>query len=351
MKFFKSIIFGINIFVVFFTILSYIAPFVNPSKLWFFSFFGLAFPFLLIANIFFIVYYLVYDIKKSFLSIVVIVLGYQFINEYIAFNNSGETISQTGAVSVMSYNVNQGSYLYKKKIAKKILSGFINKENPDILLLQEKNSRRIDQELKDVSGYEYHNIIGKKGAAIFSKFPIINKGEIDFNTNTNSCLWADIVIENDTIRVYSVHFESNQISKPTEDLMQNIEKDRIIQSKNIRTILSKYKTFVQLRARQVAKVKKHIVESSYKIIVGGDFNDPPMSYTYNQFAKILKDAFKEKGFGLGISYAGIIPFLRIDYLFVSDNIIITDFKTLKSKYSDHFPIKIDVFINRKNNQQ
>ena len=345
MKLLRSIVFGVNLIVIVFTILSYIAPFVNPSKLWFFSFFGLAFPVLLIANIFFVTYYLVYDKKKSIFSLIIIIAGYQFINEFIAFKKSDRNSSLSGTFSVMSYNVNQGNYLYKNKIKKNILSGFMKKENPDILLLQEKNSNRIEEELRDLKDYIYLHKIGKKGAAIYSKFPIINKGEVDFNTNTNSCLWADIVTFNDTIRVYSVHFESNQISKSTENLMERIEKDRTIQPKNIKTILAKYKTFVQLRAKQVSIVTRHIKTSPYKIIVGGDFNDPPMSYTYNQFANILKDAFKEKGFGLGISYAGIIPFLRIDYLFVSENIVVMEFETLRSKYSDHFPIKIRVRIN------
>ncbi|HEB61582.1 MAG TPA: hypothetical protein ENI82_00370 [Bacteroidetes bacterium] len=341
MKFFRSIIFGINLIVVVFTILSYIAPYVNPAKLWFFSFFGLAFPVLLIANIFFIIYFLIYDVKKSLLSLLVIIGGYQFINEFVAFNRPEKT-SIPGTFSVMSYNVNQGFYLYKNKIKKKILTGFLNEQNPDILLLQEKNSIRIDQELRGLKGYAHYHIIGNKGAAIFSKFPIIHKGEVNFNTNTNSCLWADIIVNEDTVRVYSIHFESNQISQPTEDLMEDIEKDRTIQSKNIRTILSKYKTFVQLRAKQVTNVRKHLMGSPYKVIVGGDFNDPPMSYTYDQFANTLKDAFKEKGFGLGISYAGTIPLLRIDYLFVSRDIAVTEFETLRSKYSDHYPIKIKV---------
>ena len=345
MNFLKSILFGVNLIVILFTILSYIAPFVDPSKFYFFSFFGLAFPVLLIANVFFVVYYIVYDIKKSIFSIVIIIAGFQFINDYISFNKSDKNISSIGTFLVMSYNVNQGHYLYKNKIKKNDFSGFLNKQNPQILLLQEKNSKRIDEELKGLKNYDYFHKIGNKGAAIFSKFPIINKGEIDFNTVTNSCLWADVVAFDDTVRVYSVHFESNQISKQTENLVNDIENDKTIQSKNIKTILSKYKTFVQLRAKQVSLVTKHIKTSPYKVIVGGDFNDPPISYTYNQFARILKDAFKEKGFGLGISYAGKIPFLRIDYLFVSENILVKQFETLKSKYSDHYPIKMRVKIN------
>ena len=351
MKLIRLMIFGLNLIVIVFTIMSYIAPYVNPAKLWFFSFFGLGFPILLIANILFIIYYLFYDIKKIVFSILILIVGYQYINEFIAFNNSEDTVSGQGYFSVMSYNVNQGSYLYKKKIGNNILSGFIKKQNPDILLLQERNSKRIDKELSNLDGYKYRNMIDKRGAAILSKFQIIDKGEVDFSTNTNSCLWADIVINKDTLRVYSVHFESNQISKSTENLMEDIEKDRTIQSKNIFTILSKYKTFVQLRAKQVSKVIKHIKSSPYKIIAGGDFNDPPISYTYNQFSNILKDAFKEKGFGLGISYAGIIPFLRIDYLFVSENIKVSEFKTLRIKYSDHFPIRVKMVNNLKSNQK
>ncbi len=349
MKLIKSIIYGINIIVVVFTLLAYIAPYVNPAHFWIFSFFGLGFTFLLILNVLFIIYYFIYNWKRSLLSIIVLIVGFNHIGEVISFNTNKASPKNSGAITVMSYNVNQGSYLYKKRIKKYRLSRFLNSQSPDILLLQEKNSKRINQELDSLINYKFYYTLGNKGVAIFSKFKIIDKGEIDFNTNTNSCLWADLVIGNDTVRVYSVHFESNQISKPTAELVSDIEKDQTIQSKNIRSILSRYKTFVKYRAKQVDKVKAHIKKSPFMVIIGGDFNDPPLSYTYRQFSDLLQDAFKEKGLGFGITYAGQIPLLRIDYIMASRGIDIIDFHRIKRKYSDHFPIMTKLSFSTKSN--
>ena len=46
LSFLNKIIYGINSVFLFFLILSYLSPFINPSVLWPISFIGLLFPFL-----------------------------------------------------------------------------------------------------------------------------------------------------------------------------------------------------------------------------------------------------------------------------------------------------------------
>ncbi|HHH54443.1 MAG TPA: hypothetical protein ENK91_12350 [Bacteroidetes bacterium] len=344
MKIFNKIILYLNVLVAIFTIFSYLSPYINPAKFWIFSFFGLAFPYLILLNFVFFIYWLFNKKRYSLLSLVIIFIGYQNINDFIVFNKSkpGE---ENKSISIMSYNVNQGYFLDKNKIKFNILSRFIDNQKADILLLQEKNTKRINKELQDLTNYPYRNSIKGKGAAIFSRFPIVSKGEINFNSTTNSCLWADIAIDSDTLRIYSVHFMSNQISRPAEAIVNDMESDGKLESKNIKAILSKYKRYVQVRAEQVLKVLANISKSPYPVIIGGDFNDPPSSFTYHKFNEKFKDAFKETGNGLGITYAGVIPMLRIDYLFFSKDIVINDFETIKVKYSDHFPIKAGFSIH------
>ncbi|MEZ4908614.1 MAG: hypothetical protein R2771_13470 [Saprospiraceae bacterium] len=163
-------------------------------------------------------------------------------------------------------------------------------------------------------------------------------GKIDFNTKTNSGVWADISVGDSIIRCYSVHLKSNQISRKAQEVVDDMENNQKIESKNIKNILSLYKNNVQIRAEQVKIVKKEILSSPYPVIIGADFNDPPISYTYKQFSEKLHDSFKDKGVGLGISYGGVIPFLRIDYLLVSDKLKTLDFSNYNVNYSDHFPI-------------
>lgn len=337
MKIIKGIIYLINMVVVVFTLLSYVAPFVDPSKFWAFSFFGLLFPILLFANIFFIIFWFFASKKKMLLSIFTLLIGYNNVTNTVGIDLSKS--DKSSGITIMSYNINHGNYKFMKKHKKGDLGGFLNSQDVDLLFLQEINSSSARNELSEVNSFKYKYIEKKIGTGIISKYPIIKSGKIDFNLNTNSCVWADIKIKKDTFRVYSVHFQSNKVSRNASELVKDIEKEKAVKSKDIRLILSKYKNNVQVRANQVKKVKEHISNSPYKIILGGDFNDPSVTYTYHEFSEILKDSFKEKGFGMGISYAGSIPFLRIDYILVSPSIKVIDYKTLENKYSDHYAIK------------
>ena len=239
----------------------------------------------------------------------------------------------------MSFNLNQGYYLYKKGIEKGELLSFVIKSDPDILLLQENNSGYIRNELLELKSYPHKVVFPVTGTSIYSKFPYINSGEVEFSKGTNSCTWGDFLVGNDTFRIYSVHFQSNEVSKKAEEFVIAMEKERKFETENIKGILRKYKYNVKLRTSQIRMVREHILDSPYPVIIGGDFNDPPVSYSYRQFNSFLTDGFRERGLGAGITYHGVIPFLRIDYIMMSKNFEVLDFNVIKAKYSDHYPVE------------
>ncbi|MGE5355359.1 MAG: endonuclease/exonuclease/phosphatase family protein [Deltaproteobacteria bacterium] len=280
--------------------------------------------------------------RYAFVSIIVILLGFHYIGETIVWNKPSEKKEQ--GIKVMSYNLNQGYYLWDKKIPKGELKNFLIKDNPDIFLVQEFETDYILEEISGLKSFNYKLKIKDVGTCIYSKYPFLRKGHIDFDMSTNSCIWGDFKIGKDTIRIYSVHFKSNQVSKQAEDIMAEFENKNKIEPKSIKSILRSYKNNVQIRAKQVVQVKEHILRSPYPVIIGGDFNDPPVSFTYREFNDFLKDAFKEKGLGFGITYQGVIPFLRIDYLMVSPSIEILEFDTGSKKFSDHFAIEAVIKI-------
>ena len=90
-------------------------------------------------------------------------------------------------------------------------------------------------------------------------------------------------------------------------------------------------------------------ESPYKVIICGDFNDVPNSYAYNTIGKGLKNAYAEKGSGIGRTFASISPTLRIDNIFVDKKLQVEQFARIKKKLSDHFPIIADVTLIQKGN--
>ncbi len=340
MKLIKGIFLLFNLIVIAFTVLAYISPYIDPTKIWVFSFFGLVFPLMLFLNIAFIVLWFFLDKKKIFWSIITLLIGYNSIKKTVSIHFGDKDGDKD--LTILSFNMNQGSYLYKKKIKKGLFREYVKSQNADIILGQEINSKRIRKEMENL--YQYEKIEKNIGTGIFSKYPIVNSGEVDFQMNTNSCVWADIIVRKDTFRVYSLHFMSNQISRQANDLATDFGNEEDVDTKKVREVLSRYKKYVQVRARQVKKVRRHVKKSPYPVILGGDFNDPSISFTYQQLGELLKDAFVEKGFGMGVSYGGPIPFLRIDNILVSDKIEVISFKKLDDKYSDHFAVKAKLDI-------
>ncbi len=342
MRFVKNILFFVNIVICIFTLIAYLSPFIDPNDTWVLSFFGLAYPYFLIGNLIFIILWISRGNKNAFLSVIVLLVGFHYIKETFVWKKPGDKTEK--GIKILSYNLNQGYYLYEKRIPNGELENYLIENDPDICLLQEVNTDYIQDEIKGLKAFGHKLKISDVGTSIYSKYPFIRKGHIDFTMATNSCVWGDFKIGNDTVRIYSVHFKSNQISKQAEEIVAVIERENKIESKNVKSILRNYKNNVQIRAEQVKKVKDHILKSPYPVIIGGDFNDPPVSYTYREFNDFLLDAFKERGLGFGISYLGVIPFLRIDYLFVSKGIKVLEFNTDSKKYSDHYPIEAKVKI-------
>jgi endonuclease/exonuclease/phosphatase family metal-dependent hydrolase len=113
------------------------------------------------------------------------------------------------------------------------------------------------------------------------------------------------------------------------------------QSKRIAWKLKK--AFIK-RSEQVIKVKNHSHDCSYPFIIAGDFNDTPSSFAVNQMAKGLKNAFREKGSGIGRTYNGDFPNYQIDYIMASPQFDIRSYKILEKRLSDHYPVCSDLLL-------
>lgn len=175
---------------------------------------------------------------------------------------------------------------------------------------------------------------GKFGLAIFSKYPIVNSGEIrDERGNYQKAHYADIQLpDNSVVRIYNVHLQS-----------MAIDEDSIFESQSIRESYNytsmKLKDGFSRRAQQVDHLIKSVSNCPYPVILCGDLNEVPYSYVYFRLKKSLQSSFEAAGNGFGYSYNGRLFFLRIDHQFYSDKLQALDFKTLRSvKFSDHFPI-------------
>ncbi|WP_397363228.1 endonuclease/exonuclease/phosphatase family protein [Olleya sp. R77988] len=329
LTFFEKVIAFINSIAAFLLLLSYVLPNIPPKTFATLSVLSLGVPFLILLNVLFFVYWLIKIKKQLLLSLIVVALGYFLFGSLYKFSNWEEDGSES--LSIMNYNVrlfNLYDWIPEKGIGLKLVD-FVKKENPDILCLQEYHL----QDDVDFSSYnyKYEKLEGQKikmGQAIFSKYPIVKSGSVQFPKTANNAIFADIVKGKDTIRVYNLHLQSLGIDPQVQKLTtENSEK----------LITGIGETF-KLQQSQTELFLKHKNKSPYKVIISGDFNNSAFSYVYKTIRGDMKDAFKEQGNGFGRTYNFKFFPLRIDFLLVDKSWTVNSFKTYDVQYSDHYPI-------------
>jgi endonuclease/exonuclease/phosphatase family metal-dependent hydrolase len=280
------------------------------------------------------------------------------VNFYTAVPEKVKKERPESLVKVLSFNVRLfGLYDGKESdtIRSKIFD-LLSRQNAGIVCFQEyftsdAGGFNNTDTLKKILGLSYPHIGRIKnlrdtehwGLATFSRFPIINKGTIIFRENiyNNACIYSDIKVGKDTVRIYNIHLQSIHFVNDDYHFMENIAKEKEQkQLSGSQQIFRKLKTAFPKRAHQADLVAKHMKECPYPVLLCGDFNDPPTSYSYRTLfnSRKMKDAFVESGWGLGRTYTGAFPAFRIDYILHDEKFNSYHYGKIKEKLSDHYPV-------------
>lgn len=332
----------------FLLLLSYVSMVVNPSKAWFMTGVGLLFVPIAVINGLFLLGALKRMSKSFLIPLIALLPSLILIGRFFQFSSGAEEADGT-VVKMVSYNV--GLFRQGRKKDFKGREGeaacmdsvvnFLRRTDADIICLQEVNldsDRNVNSELKEkfpdynVSYYMYVTDERSYGNVTLSRFPITDKGKIDFDRSSNLAIWSDIVIGKETVRVYNCHLQSYNIS-PT-GLLKDLGRDSTL----VKDTEEKMKRSIKVRSEQVEQVMSDIEECPAESIVAGDLNDSPMSYTYFRLNKGRQDMFVEAGKGFGATYSLLWPMLRIDYVLVPDHYDAVEYKVPKIKCSDHYPV-------------
>jgi endonuclease/exonuclease/phosphatase family metal-dependent hydrolase len=343
----------LNIFAATALLIAYLTPYISPDIFWPLSFFGLLYPFILLLNIFFLIFWLLQKSKYFLISAVIILLGISHVTHFVQFKSSKKENGK--GIKILSYNVNYFSYNRKNKTNAQKLIQYLSNSSADIICLQEAalsksgKSKGLQQELKDMKHYQFAHSVSFGGPVTFSRFPIINYGEIRFANTFNMIIFSDIKInENQIIRVYNCHFQSFQIRPDNYTIIENpTSGSNSIKIREIFEISHKLVSAFATRAHQARTIARHIKSSPYPVVICGDFNDTPWSYTYHTVIDNLKDSFVESGFGLSNTYNGKLPSFRIDYILHSKQYTSYNYKRDRVSYSDHFPISCYLELSSK----
>ncbi len=331
--------FFFNMVLTILTFAAYILPFLAPKLFPLLSVFTLILPLLLVLNFIFFMYWLLQTKRQMLLSGLVLLLGITFVSKLYRFSSESQETENDDFV-LMSYNVRMFN-LYEwidDTIVPQKISYFVKEKKPDVLCLQEYNKRGEGLFEGFIYKYIYHEK-GKSQQAIFSKYPIINTGNIDFPNTGNNVIFADIKKGNDTLRFYSMHLQSVKISP---DIHEKIDEEK---SKVIFRRLSEAFKEQQLQAEMLQQHKK---ECKHPMIICGDLNNSAFSYVYRSIRGDMKDAFEEAGSGFGKSYNYKYYPARIDYIFADDTLEVKEFKTYDMFVnSDHYPIMARLGFEKK----
>ena len=113
-------------------------------------------------------------------------------------------------------------------------------------------------------------------------------------------------------------------------------------------MIHKLKSGFERRTQSTDLLLENLPDDTLPLIICGDFNDTPLSYTYSQMSKAgMKDAFITASRGIGKTYCGPLPLLRIDYFWYNDYIEVVDYKRIKQTTSDHYPLIMTFNIKEK----
>ncbi len=333
--------------------IAYLSVWIPPDKFWIPAFFGLAFPYLLVINLILLVYWLIHLKKESIIILVVILLGWNNMMHYYRLPGNGKKEKNehnpTEKISVLTFNVRSFNvYSTEKKAGKdQDIIRFLKNEKTDILCLQEFHTddyRFPEEKIIKSLDYPYYFISyinenqyhSRYGLAVFSRYPLLNKKGLRFDESFNESQQCDVVIGKDTLRLFNNHLQSTQLKKREVRFYYPDEEGEAL--REVKDISLHLRAAFIKRAGQAAMLEKYIRQSPYPVLVCGDFNDPPVSYTYHMLSKGLKDAFVESGKGFGKTYHGIFPSFRIDYILHDPEWQALQYRTYHNHLSDHYPV-------------
>jgi len=361
MKFIKLILFILNLIVITLLLLSYTAAYVNPVIFYPLAFLGLAYPYLVLVNAVFIILWIGFFNIRFILSLLTIAIGYTYITSYIQIG-AKKTNESNGVLKVVSFNTHYLGAYENSTIDSAFFFSELIRMKPDILCFQEfvnppwaVNDGMFERFFREFRSYHYANADGKNlnrltgyGVSLFSKYPIIKWDFVERTTDGgNLTLYADIKVDDDTIRVINTHLKSISFNKTDYAAIQAIENNNTLTSpgiENYKNILWKLKHAFIIRGRQSDNIREAIDESPYKVIMAGDFNDSPASYAYRTIKGNLLDSFKESGTGLSRTYVGKMPNFRIDYIMHDKSFTGFNYRTHIMNFSDHKMISCSIKI-------
>lgn len=335
--------------------LAALSPYIDPVSFSWFAFLGLGFEWLLLLNLISCVLWLfTHHRARAFFPLTAILISMPSVFNTISFAKTRVPTDAAHHLSILTYNTHQLGEVHSSAAKDNAVLQYIKQTDADIVCLQEfetyKNGAKAPtlQNVKDYLDYPYHYIDYKVykgnrqyGTAVFSKYPLLEKRTLRYESATNQSDLCLVVVSGDTLCLINNHLQSIRFNKDNLTVSQNVGTEEL--KEKTKGIIGKMRIAYKYRAPQARFISDEIKSSKYKTIVCGDFNDTPVSYTYRKVSNNMRDCYLEAApFSLGHTFMHRHLGIRIDYVLCTKEIYATSAIVPHVNYSDHYPLLVEL---------
>lgn len=335
------------------------SSYLAPTKCFFTDALALAYPFALAALFLFLFISLLRKQRVAFLIVLVILAGYRNLSATIALRPfASQEATDSSSIKVLTWNVffflnlhahehdTAGNPLRK-------MVDLIARENADVLCFQEylsiNGSRHMlsMDGIMDSLGYKYKIYSGDQvnkywgggishhGTMLFSRIPVSDSGRIFMGHE--HAIWLDVALKGKPLRVCTAHLSSLGLYADTTEKSSSENVYKITYERK-GSVARKIKHIAVQHEKEAVILDSAFRRSSKPVIFCADMNSVPASYTYHKIRGEMQDAYLEKGFGLGNTYYGLSPTLRIDVCFADKRLLAGSCIVKREHLSDHYPL-------------
>jgi len=348
-----NVVFGANVVAVLIMVAVGYSDVVPPDVSAYAACAGLIFPLTCILNLVFILLWLFIHWQRMWLSVLGFLCTYGPIHNYMPLHLEAD-VPEEGVLKVMTYNVcgytADSDYPMERFDT---IRDYIAAQQPDIVCLQEDNSqpKKGPKSFSSVFAYNdtTHVSNNNRGmvnmVGLHTRFPIIRKERIRYKSDANGSVAYFLRLDSgDTLIVVNNHLETTHLNQKERSRYKDMLRGQMTRDTveaETRHLVNKLGAAMVLRAPQAQAVSRwvRLHADRYPVIVCGDFNDTPISYTHRTVGRGLTDCFVETGRGLGLTYNQKGFNLRIDHIFCSDQLKpINTVVDSKFACSDHYPV-------------
>ena len=306
-----------------------------------------ALPVLIIGNVIFLIYWLIMRRWHwALIPFITLLCCIPYIGTLYQFGSLDEEAEKQPGIKIASYNVAMFSRETSGFIAQDILSE-MKKQKVDIVCFQEYNDHSGDKKNSDsYKDYFPYMVVGESDMVIYSRFPIKNFQNLNFEMTNNSAMWAEIDVNGQIIRVYNAHLETTGINSTIHKAAKVEARGMEVEGNAlIRAFYGNYTLGMIARSGQANVLAMDMRACEAPIIVCGDFNDVPYSYVYNTMLGDKVDGFAECGSGFMYTFRGKKA-VRIDYIFHDKGMEGLTYYKRELSYSDHYPVFMKIALNK-----